>query len=46
MSADIKPKENQACIVCGSTEDFMVAFTTHKVCGKCTRKAHRKVLGK
>lgn len=46
MSADITSGDYAACEVCGSTDDFMVAFTTHKVCGKCTRKAHRKALGK
>ena len=46
MSTDITPADFRACKVCGSTDDFMVAFTTHGVCGKCTRKAHRKALGK
>jgi hypothetical protein len=33
------------CVVCGDDSDMMVSFTSNGVCGKCTRKAHRKAGG-
>jgi len=37
---------NTKCIQCGKEVDLLVAFTAHKICGKCTRANHRKVAGK
>ena len=34
-----------ACKQCGNTTDFMVVFTDYPICGKCTRKNHKKALG-
>jgi len=31
------------CEQCGDEKDFMVRYTTTKVCGKCTRKNQRKL---
>ena len=31
------------CVQCGDDNDLLVAFTKHKVCGKCTRKNHLKI---
>ena len=33
------------CAQCGDTNDMLVAFTLHKVCGKCTRRNHREATG-
>ena len=30
------------CEQCGDDTDLMLTFTAHKICGKCTRKNHRK----
>lgn len=35
-------KNAHACIQCGDTNDFMVIFTDLQICGKCTRKNHKK----
>lgn len=34
------------CEQCGKDVDLLTAFTKHKICGKCTRKNHKKVTGK
>lgn len=31
-----------ACKQCGDTNDLMIAFTDNQICGKCTRKNHKK----
>ena len=31
------------CQQCGNADDLMLIFTKHKVCGKCTRKNHKKL---
>lgn len=33
------------CSQCGDTGDLLVAFTVHKVCGKCARRNHREATG-
>jgi len=30
------------CLQCGDDSDLLLAFTAHKICGKCTRKNHKK----
>ena len=42
----IKDFQNNSnvCVNCGDDSDLLVAFTAHKVCGKCTRKAHAKAV--
>lgn len=37
---------NSKCQQCGDDSDLMVAFTSHKICGKCTRKNHKKAAKK
>ena len=37
---------DSVCIQCGNDTDLMIAFTAHKVCGKCTRKNHKKAMGR
>lgn len=37
-------KTAHSCEQCGNTNDFMVIFTDSKICGKCTRKNHRKAI--
>jgi len=32
------------CVQCGKENDLMVAFTKHKVCGKCVKKNYKKVV--
>lgn len=32
------------CKQCGSDDDAMVAHTKYQICGKCTRKNHRKAI--
>jgi predicted nucleic acid-binding Zn ribbon protein len=32
------------CEQCGDDTDLMLTFTAHKICGKCTRKNHRKAV--
>ena len=32
------------CVQCGNENDLMVAFTKHKVCGKCVKKNYKKVV--
>ena len=32
------------CEQCGDDTDLLLAFTAHKVCGKCTRANHRKAV--
>ncbi len=34
------------CTQCGDTNDLMVIFTDLKICGKCTRKNHKKAIKK
>lgn len=31
------------CKQCGDDNDTLVAYTRDQICGKCTRKNHRKV---
>jgi len=35
---------NSTCEQCGDDTDLLLAFTAHKICGKCTRKNHRKAV--
>lgn len=37
---------NYKCEQCEEELDLMVAFTKYQICGKCTRKNHRKAVGK
>jgi hypothetical protein len=34
------------CKQCGKENDLLVAFTKHKVCGKCARKNWKKATGR
>ena len=34
------------CSQCGKDEDLLTGFSANKVCGKCTRKSHRKAVGR
>ncbi len=36
---------NSQCKQCGGEGDLLVAFTKHKICGKCTRIRHKQVMG-
>lgn len=38
-------KIDSTCKQCGDNNDLMVIFTENKVCGKCTRKNHKNMLG-
>jgi len=33
---------DSTCQQCGDDSDLLVAFTAHKVCGKCTRKNQKR----
>ena len=35
-------KIDSTCEQCKKDDDLMVAFTDHKVCGKCTKKNHKR----
>jgi len=37
---------NSTCTQCGDDSDLLVAFTAVKICGKCTRKNHKKAVKK
>lgn len=39
----IEESKASGCEDCGSDADLMIAFTDHKVCGKCTRKKHKSL---
>lgn len=32
------------CAQCGEDKDLMVAFSKYQICGKCTRKNHKKTM--
>jgi NMD protein affecting ribosome stability and mRNA decay len=32
------------CVECGNENDLMVAFTKHKICGKCVKKNYKQAL--
>lgn len=40
-----KQMANSQCKQCGSEGDLLVAFTKHKICGKCTRIKHKVAMG-
>jgi hypothetical protein len=33
---------NSTCQQCGDDNDLLTAFTQNKICGKCTKKNHKK----
>jgi len=35
---------DSTCKQCGDDNDILTAFTADKICGKCTRKNHRKAV--
>jgi hypothetical protein len=41
-----KEPVNSTCSQCGKSDDLLTAFTANPICGKCTKKNHKKVVEK
>ena len=43
---DMNNEPEVRCTQCGSMNDSMLQFTKYQICGRCTRKNHKKVINK
>ena len=40
----VRTSRGNACVKCGSDTDFLATFSKYQICGKCTRKAYKRIV--